>query len=144
MGYYIDLSTISLQDYKRKLLEGYLPPSRMILKEKADERFAYFENLGITHVKALMQFLKKKDKLNELQQVPLFSGDYLKILLRELNSIYPKPNKLQDFQGLSPDTIAKLEKQGIKNTAQLYDKVITINQRKKLALLVHIRESEVE
>lgn len=133
MGYYIDLEKITIDDYRRKLKSAYLPPSRMILKEKLDERFGYLKRIGIKNVKGLIQLLKKKDKFAELSKIDCFSGDYLTILLRELNSILPKPNKLADFTGISENTIDKLEKIGIKSTEKLYDKVIKKSDRKELA-----------
>jgi hypothetical protein len=36
MGYYIDLEKLTLDDYRKKLASAYLPPSRMILKEKIE------------------------------------------------------------------------------------------------------------
>jgi len=133
MGYYIDLEKITIDNYRTKLASAYLPPSRMILKEKLDERFGYLKSIGIKNVKELIQLLKKKDKLAELLKIDYFSGDYLTILLRELNSTLPKPNKLADFTGISKNAIDKLEKIGIKNTEKLYDKVIKKSDRQKLA-----------
>ncbi|SFK42911.1 DUF4332 domain-containing protein [Proteiniphilum acetatigenes] len=133
MGYYIDLEKITIDDYRIKLESAYLPPSRMILKEKLDERFGYLKSIGIKNVKGLIQLLKKKDKFTELSKVDCLSGDYLTILLRELNSTLPKPNKLADFIGISKNTIDKLEKIGIKNTEELYGKVIKKSDRKELA-----------
>jgi len=133
MGYYIDLVKITIDDYKAKLESAYLPPSRMILKEKLDERFGYFKDIGIENVKGLIQLLKKKEKFAELSKVDCLSGDYLTILLRELNSALPKPNKIADFTGIPKDTVEKLEKVGIKTTEKLYDKVITKLDRQKLA-----------
>ena len=43
MGYYIDLGKIIIEDYKKKLEYAYLPPSRMVLKEKLDERLVYVD-----------------------------------------------------------------------------------------------------
>lgn len=97
MGYYVDLRKITIEDYQKKLEYAYLPPSRMVFKEKLDERFGYFKNIGIKNVKELIQLLKKKDKFTELSKVDCLSGDYLTILLRELNSTLPKPNKIADF-----------------------------------------------
>ena len=77
----------------------------MILKEKLGERFGYFKNMGVNNVRELIQLLKKKEKLAELSKIDCFSGDYLTILLRELNSTLPKPNKLTDFVEISKDTI---------------------------------------
>ncbi|PTN01391.1 uncharacterized protein DUF4332 [Mangrovibacterium marinum] len=133
MGYYIDLERITIDDYQIKLESAYLPPSRMILKDKLDERFGYFKSIGIKNVKELIQILKKKDNLAELSKVDCLSGDYLTILRRELNSTLPKPNKIADFTGISQETVDKLENIGIKNTEKLYDKVLTKSDRQKLA-----------
>jgi hypothetical protein len=133
MGYYIDLEKITVDDYRTKLESAYLPPSRMILKNKLDERFGYFKSIGIKNVKGLIQLLKKKDKFAELSKVECLSADYLTILLRELNSTLPKPNKIADFIEIAKDTIGSLEKTGITNTEKLYDKVIKKSDRQKLA-----------
>ncbi|NLM68010.1 MAG: DUF4332 domain-containing protein [Enterococcus sp.] len=143
MGYYIDLGKITLEDYQKKLEYAYLLPSRMILKEKLDERFGYFEQIGIKNIKELIQILKKKDKFTELSQVACLSGDYLTILLRELNSTFPKPNKIADFIWLSKNTIDKLENIGIVNTEKLYDKVLTKIDRQKLADSAGIDYTEI-
>lgn len=63
MGYYIDLEKITIDDYRIKLESAYLPPSRMILKEKLDERFGYFKSIGLRNVKELIQLLKKKGQV---------------------------------------------------------------------------------
>ncbi len=133
MGYFIDLGKITIEDYQKKLECAYLPPSRMVLKEKLDERFGFFKNIGIKNIKELIQLLKKKDKFTELSKVNCLSGDYLTILLRELNSTLPKPNKIADFIWISKNTIDKLAKAGIINTEKLYDKVLTKIDRQKLA-----------
>jgi hypothetical protein len=138
MGYYIDLEKLTIDDYRIKLEKAYLPPSRMILKDRLDERFGYFKRIGTKSVKELIQSLKKKDKFTELSKVDCLSGDYLTILLRELNSTLPKPNKIADFFWISKNTIEKLEKIGIKNTEILYDKVITKSNRQILAESVGI------
>jgi hypothetical protein len=138
MGYYIDLAKIALHDYQSKLACAYLPPSRMMLKENVEERFGYFQNIGINTVKELLQLLKKKDTFAALQKVDCLSGDYLTILLRELNSTLPKPNKIKDFLGISNDTVARLEKMGIKDTLKLFDRVINEKSRKELSKITGI------
>lgn len=143
MSYYIDLEKITIDDYRLKLESAYLPPSRMMLKDKLDERFGYFKSIGIKNIRELIQMLKKKDKFTEFSKVDCLSNDYLTILLRELNSILPKPNKISDFTGISKDTIDKLEKIGIKNTEKLYAKVIKETDRQKLAISTGIRDSEI-
>ncbi len=143
MGYYIDLEKITIDDYQNNLESAYLPPSRMILKDKLNERFRYFKSIGIKNIKDLIQILKNKNKFAELSKVDCFSGDYLTILLRELNSTLPKPNKFIDFTGVSKDTVAKLGEINIKNTEQLYIKVITKSDRQKLADSTGISDKEI-
>lgn len=143
MGYYIDLKSLTIDDYRTKLITAYLPPSRLILKEKLEERFGYFKEIGIRNIEELIRLLKKKDKLKELQEVDFLSGEYLTILLRELNSTLPKPNKIADFTEISSETIGKLEKIGITNTERLYDKVIKRSDRQKLANITGIDERDI-
>lgn len=133
MGYYTDLEKISIDDYETKLKSSYLPPSRMILKDNSDERFGYFRKLGINNVRELFQLLNQKAKITELSKVSCFKGDYLTILLRELRSILPKPNKVAEFSIIPKDAIISLEKSGITNTEKLYNKAKNKADRKKLA-----------
>jgi len=134
MGYYIDLEKISIDNYRKKLETAYLPPSRMILKDRLDERFGYFKSIGINNINELIQILNKKVKFSELQEVDCLSGEYLVILLRELNSTLPKPNRIKDFPGISKVTITKLENIGIRNTVRLFERLVNPETRKKLAI----------
>lgn len=143
MGYYIDLRQLDLESYKTRLLSAYLPPSRMILKEQMNERFSYFGNIGIKNVAELIQLLNKKDKIAELSKVSCFSEEYLVILLRELTSIHPKPNKIEDFIDVSYETIEKLKKTGIKNSEQLYSRVLKTSDRLKLSEMTGIHIDEI-
>lgn len=143
MGYYIDLEKISIDDYRKKLASAYLPPSRMILKDRLDERFDYFKRIGIANIKELILLLKKKGAHAELSKIACFADDYLTILLRELNSTLPKPNKIADFANISKDTVTKLERIGIKNTEKLYDRVRTKNDRQTLADVTGINYADI-
>lgn len=73
----------------------------------------------------------------------MFPYDYLKILLRELKSIHPKPNRIADFPGISKTLVAALEKKGIKNTYKLYDYVQTPGDRKQLASETGLAEEDL-
>ncbi|WP_158027246.1 DUF4332 domain-containing protein [Labilibacter marinus] len=143
MGYYIDLEKVTIDAYRIKLESAYLPPSRRVLKDQLEERFGYFKSIGIDNVQALVQVLKKKDRLEELSNVPCLNADYLKILLREINSTLPKPNKIADFSGIPEDAVMKLEEIGIKNTVKLYDKVLTLSDRQKLAHQTGIGDADI-
>ncbi len=143
MGYHIDLEQISLEEYQQKLVRAYLPPSRMMLKERLDERFGHFKSMGIRNVKELLQLLKKKEKLAEFSAVACLAGDYLTILLRELNSMLPKPNSIADFAGIATHTVDKLAEVGIKNTEKLYSRALTHAQRKALSELSGVSIGEI-
>jgi tRNA U55 pseudouridine synthase TruB len=143
MAYCIDLEKITIDDYRLKLETAYLPPSRLILKDRLDERFGYFKSIGIENVQELIRLLKKNDKFAALSKVECLSGDYLTILLRELNSTLPKPNKISEFQGISIDTVMRLEKIGIKNTENLYKKVISETNRQHLAEATGINQNVI-
>jgi hypothetical protein len=143
MGYYIDLEYISIQSYKAKIESAYLPPSRKILKERTDERFGYFRSVEIKNVKELLNTLRKKNRFNELSKVECFTGSYLTILLRELNSILPKPVRIRDFPGISAETISKLEQIGINDTLKLFYQVKRAASRKELADATGISHAEI-
>jgi hypothetical protein len=144
MGYFIDLHQVTIADYQQKLSSGYLPPGRLVLKEKPDERFGYFKSMGITNVGDLIRLLKKKDQFAKLSKLDIFSGDYLKILLRELNSILPKPNKLSDFVQISKETKASLQNAGITDTEKLFNKVLKKADRQVLSESTGIKNNEIE
>lgn len=133
MGYHIDLEKISLQQYMNRLETAWLPPGRRILREKLAERIGYFMEADIKNLNELQKLLKKEIYLKKLSELSLFEGDYLVILLREINSMLPKPTALKDFPGISHAAIEKLQAMGIKDTKQLFGKVLTSAQRQNLA-----------
>jgi hypothetical protein len=143
MGYYIDLESISIESYKAKIESAWMPPGRMILKERTDKRFGYLRSIGIKNAKELLNTLRKKDKFKELSKSECFSENYLTILLRELNSMLPKPIRISDFPGISPETVTKLEKIGIINTLKLFDQVQNAVNRKVLADATGITHAEI-
>jgi hypothetical protein len=143
VGYYIDLSKISLKNYTEKLRTDFLLPGRMILKERIDERFDYFEKINIKNVSELQQLLRKKEKLAELAKYEWFTIDYLVVLLREINSIQPKPNKICEFAYLQPNIVTNLEKIGIKDTFFLFNNVKTKQSRIELAEKANLNLAEV-
>lgn len=143
MAYYIDLSKISLDDYKTKLKNAYLPPSRMILKEKIEERINCLKYYGFSNLQDVFNSLKKKNKFEELSSKDCLSVEYLTILLREIKSMHPKPNNIKDFPIISDDTKNKLSKNGYSNTLKIYDTFKSINARKLFAKQFNINKNEI-
>lgn len=143
MGYYLDLEKITIEEYMLKLSSSYLPPSRLVLKKDIEIRFGFFIKIGLKNVRELLNMLNKKDKLEELSNLECFKDDYLTILLRELKSTLPKPNKLADFTWISKNVIDALTSLGISNTEKLYYAVLTKADRLKLAKLVDIENTDI-
>ncbi len=143
MGYFIDLHSISLEEYAKKLEKVYLVPSRMILKENIKENFRKLKSIGINSLYDIQQTLKKKDKIKEIAEKSKLSKEFLVILLREINSINPKPNILKEIPGISSDIIIQFEKNGIKNTFQLYPFILTKKKREEFARKYNLKIEQV-
>lgn len=133
MSYYIDLELIQLDDFCNRLQSSYLAPSRMLLREKTADRFALLKSMGIQNLGDLVMRFKKINKEDHDNLEQTIGIEFLTILLREVNSMRPKPVKLQDFDLASPELVDKLKKTGIQNTLQLYPLVINPQKRQTLA-----------
>jgi len=143
MAYYIDLSKIGLISYKKKLKNADLLPSRLLLKENIDEIFSEFLKLNINTLFELKTTLSNKKNFYNLLKNHVFEETYLKVLLREINSIHPTPNKLADIPGLKPETLNALEKIGLKDTFKLYDHIRTKDKRLKLEKETGLQTQEI-
>ena len=65
MGYYIDLASISMDEYEETLKSADLLPSRMILKENIDDVFENIKTQKIKNLDELRTALKSKKKLQD-------------------------------------------------------------------------------
>lgn len=143
MGYYIDLSRITLNEFKKKLKSTDLLPSQQIIKEDIDDKFQVLQSQNIENMHQLQQALKNKGNVNEFSNLTGLSVDYLTILRREVNSYHPRPRKIKDFTCLSSETRNKLENMGIKTTPQLYEKVSDKTGQDALKKELDIGDEEV-
>ena len=143
MGYYIDLKNISIDQYRDILKKADLLPGRMALKENIDNNFYIIKSQKISHVGELQQALKNKKKLQDFSKQSGLPEAYLTLLIREVNSIHPKPNNIKDFPDTQDKVLSALEKKGIKNTLQLYDYIQTSLARHELANSSGIEEKEI-
>ncbi len=141
MGYDIDLSKISIDDYKKILETTHLIPSWKMLKENIDH-LDTIKKQGINHLEELQQRLKKKDRLLEFANQSDLSEQYLNVLRRMINGYIRKPNRIKDFPETSEDLILKLEKIGVKNTRHLFDKIRTSDNREVLSKQTGISDEE--
>jgi len=136
--YYIDLERYSLQKFKLSLQKRDMIPSRVVLKEKIEERFEILNDIGIKNLKTLIDTLKTKQKIEMFSKKTDLSIDYLSILKREASSYLPKPIRLKDFSGIDSKDIESLKDIGINNTRQLFNKGITGEQLNQLSQLTSI------
>ncbi|MBN1498790.1 MAG: DUF4332 domain-containing protein [Spirochaetes bacterium] len=133
MGYHPDIEKITIDDFREILKNADLLPGRIILKENADYSFSLIKKQNIKNLAELKKLLDKKGSVPEFSKKTGLDENYLKILIREINSMLPKPNEIGKFPGISPDTVRRLEKAGIKNTLQLYSRILTPDLRNELS-----------
>jgi hypothetical protein len=124
---------MTADEYSEILRSADLLPSQMILKENIDEIFGRIKMQGIESVEDLRKALGSKKKLQRFSEQSGISEDYLKILIRDVNSYRQRPSKIRDFPDVSKDNILKLEGLGITNTPQLYDRILTPQSRSELS-----------
>ncbi len=136
--YYIDLEKYSLQRFKLSLQKRDMIPSRVILKEKIEDRFEILNTNGISNLKALIDALKTKQKIEMFSKKSNLSIDYLTILKREASSYLPNPIRLKYFPGTDSKAIEALENIGIKNTKQLFTKVKIAGEINQLSQLTGV------
>ena len=101
MGYYIDLKTISIKDFRKRLENSDLLPSQKILKEFMEKGFKVFENCGLKTMVDLKETFKTKDKIKNFAQANKIPENYLIVLNREVNSYHPQARNIKDFKCLN-------------------------------------------
>jgi nucleotidyltransferase/DNA polymerase involved in DNA repair len=131
--YYIDLEKYDLQKFKKSIQNRDMIPSRVILKEKIEERFQLLKSIGIENLKDLIDELKTKQNIEVFSKKSTLSIEYLTILNREAKSYLPSPIPLKKFTGINTGDILKLEEIGIKNSKQLFNKAKTKDEIKRLS-----------
>lgn len=143
MAYYVDLSRISLDDFKQRLQTTNLIPSVQILLDEIDARFALLQRQGIATLADVQLALKSKANVARLAaEISDLSLDYLTVLRREVNSYHPNTRKLADFACLADTTPEKLAAAGIKTTQTLYDHILTPADRAQLTEQHALRAGE--
>jgi hypothetical protein len=138
MGYHIDFSKVSLEEFKTYLVAEDLVPSRKLLSYELDKQFKHLENQGFENVASLLTFLKNKKKMADLSHSSALEEKYLVILSREIRSWLPKPEKLMDFTFFSAEWKVQMEALNITHTKKLWNNGLTKKDRQKLAQLSQI------
>ena len=143
MSYYIDLTAISIEEYKGILRDADFIPSWRVLKNDIEANLDAIEAQGIRNLDELQKALKSKAKLQDLARQSGLSEAYLNVLRRAVNGYLPKPNRIIDFPGVPGDVAEKLKTLGIRNTLHLYEHILTPEARTALSQRAGISADEL-
>ncbi len=120
MSYYINQDSDGLGDLQKRLESTDLIPSHQPLLEGITHNFAALERAGCKSIRELRSRLKNAKTIALLANNSGVDPNYLNLLRRVVEGFFPKPQLMIAFDWLDKNTLAKLEKAGIKNTEQLY------------------------
>ena len=126
MSYAIQLSKISIGDFKAIILGKQLLPSRKCIIENIDINFQKIECYGITELQALKLTLNNPKKLSALVNNTGISADYLTIIKRELHALEQTPVLIKDF-GLDAAVTEELAARGIRSSRDFYERAADIS-----------------
>lgn len=143
MPYHVDLTNITIDDYKLILKTMHLLPSWMLLAEDTDKHFEALKTNGISNLDELLTALKDKKKLGAFAERSGISTDYLTVLRRVVNGYKQKPSRLRDFPFIADAVVQKLEALKLNNTLKLYARVLTGELRHELAVESGVSEEEL-
>ncbi len=143
MGYYIDLKSINIDNYKKILKTTELIPSWKIIGEDIDNNLDIIKKHGINDLDELSIALKDKSKIQDFSSLSGLPVKYLEVLKRVVGGYRQKPNRIKDFSCISEDIVNKLKKLELKNTLKLYSKVLTTEKRAEFSKETGIDPTEV-
>lgn len=132
MAYHIDAENVDLDDLQKRIEATDLVPSRVSLLEKLGLRMQALEQQGITTLACLRKELKNSKRLEAVAKATGIELQYLTLLRREIESYFPKPFTLKSFNWLPRSELAKFERNGICDTAALYE--ASHSRQKRIAL----------
>jgi len=138
MAYHIDSDNVSLDDLRKRIEGTDLVPSRASLLDGIKMKFKALEKQGITTLASLRNELKNSKRLETVSNVTRIDTQYLILLRREIESYFPKPFALKAFDWLPKGEIAKLEANGIRDTAALYNTASSNKSTTELAKSIDV------
>lgn len=133
MAYHLDAEKISLDDLKKRIEATDLVPSRAPLLDGLGTKMKTLEKQGVATLADLRNELKTAKRLEALANSTGIETQYLTLLRREIEGWFPKPFPLKDFDWLSKSEVAKLERDGVRNSAALYEATDSKSKRTALA-----------
>ncbi len=119
MNYHIDSEKVSLDALRHRLQQTDLVPSRASLLDGIEEKFAALQTQGVGTLAALRNELKTPKRMEALANATGIDVQYLVLLRREIESHFPKPAALGEFDWLPQGEIARLTACGLRDAAAL-------------------------
>jgi hypothetical protein len=144
VGYSIDLTSISLDEFAETLLTVELLPSRRVLADHIAAIVPKLAKRGVHNLAQLKRLLAKKQGYPELADQLGVDAEYLTLLNREVNSYVSKPVSLTKLESLSEEQVAALQATGIKSTRDLYERCWQRSDRVALAAETGVALDELE
>ncbi len=121
MNYHIDDEKIHLDELRKRIEATDLVPSRKSLLEEIAAKFKTLASAGLATLAGLRHELKNVKRLDALAAKTGIDKQYLTLLRREIEGYFPKPAALKKFDGLPQAVIEKLELNGLRNAADVYE-----------------------
>jgi len=124
-GYFINDDSMNLDNLQARLEATDLIPSLQILLDGLTEKLGALKKIGVRSVADLRTRLKSKKSLASLADDSAMDFNYLVLLRRAIEGFFPKPQPLKAFDWLNRDTMAKLDRAGVRNTQQLHEAALS-------------------
>lgn len=121
MPYNLDLSVLSVQDYRELVKSQNLLPGRRILWQNINYNFDVIGQQGIANIAQLKKQLATPQKMVSFSLTTGISEDYLTILKREIGSLEQKPVLLVSFPDVDDTTVSSLNSGGIKTSKEYFE-----------------------
>jgi hypothetical protein len=144
MAYHIDAEKIGLDDLQRRIEGTDLVPSRASLLDGLQMKLQVLEQQGITTLASLRSELKNAKRRKALSNVTGIDVQYLILLRREIGGYFPKPSALKAFDWLPKEEVAKLEENGMRDTAALYQAAVSVESGTELAESIGVDAAVLE
>ena len=139
MAYNLDLSKLSIDEYKQLLKHQNLLPARKILLDNIDINFELMAKQNIKNIEQLKKQLATPQKILSFAALTGIAQDYLIILRREIGSLDTKSVAIDSFPDMDGALISELKNKGIKNSKHYYEsKNFISNELFRLCDLVRI------
>lgn len=122
MDYCLNLSRISLTDYRDLLKQQNLLPGRRMLLEGIDAHFSALAAQNLSTLAEIRQRLSTPQKLAALALATGIPEEYLTILKRESGSLEQKPILLSAFPGIEPRVVAQWNAKGYTNSREVFER----------------------